>query len=65
MKQDTPSPEHDPWLRHLDRWEMRIMKITIIAGLIIFACKLICHELQPARSGPAPTLQEQKTSPHP
>jgi hypothetical protein len=45
----SPRSEDDPWLRHLDRWELRTMKIAVLFGVIIFVYKLLRHELESPR----------------
>ena len=39
------SPKEDPWLRHLERWEVRLIRFGVFCGLVIFILKLLFHEL--------------------
>lgn len=58
-----PPPDHDPWLRHLDRWELRIMKIAVLCGVIIFVYKLLRYELE--HTSPAKPALHQSPPAHP
>ena len=61
MNSDHPrkiARDEDPWLRALGRWELRVMKIVVLCGVIIFAYKLLRHEVEQLRTNATPaTLQ--------
>ena len=53
MKMGKQSEDGDPWIRHVERWEIRVMKIAVFCGVVIFAVKLLLHELAHFNIGPS------------
>lgn len=44
MTNDVPS-DHDPWLKHMELWTMRVLKSGCLACVLIFVIKIVCAEL--------------------
>ena len=42
---DSTPPDHDPWLKHMELWTLRILKFGCLACVLIFVIKIVCAEL--------------------